>query len=172
MKFELDRSDIIVKDPAFLQLAMGELHYYKDDAAEVRGMRLNRERAMDILKENPSLAARLLSIGRGTLLWTGDFSRESNEGRTYGVRINNRKEVAEAEGDNLFGRFLMDVRDLYREYLQNTEIEDVPVREGQVIADFVPVGSNRSLVEDREMSFGERFIHTDPYRPFSVRCEP
>lgn len=164
MKFELDRSDIIVKDPAFLQLAMGELHDYKDDAAEVRGMRLNRERAMDILKENPSLAARLLSIGRGTLLWTGDFSRESNEGRTYGVRINNRKEVAEAEGDNLFGRFLMDVRDLYREYLQNTEIEDVPVREGQVIADFVPVGSNRSLVEDREMSFGERFIHTDPYQ--------
>ena len=42
MKFELTKSDIVVKDPIFLQLGM-------DD--EAHALRLNRGNAMDILKE-------------------------------------------------------------------------------------------------------------------------
>lgn len=169
MTFELSKTDIIVKDPVFLQLALEVSHGAGADPD--RAMRLSRGRALDILKENSDLAARLLSLGQGTLLWTGENARLQNQGRTYGVRINNRKEVAEAEGDNLFGRFLMDVRESYRDYLRQSEVEDVPVREGQVVADFVPVGAVRSHIEALEQDEEQRFIHTDPYQAVRFRFD-
>lgn len=162
MKFELTKSDIVVKDPIFLQLGM-------DD--EAHALRLNRGNAMDILKEKPDLAAKLLSLGQGTLLWSGEFATTQSQGRTYGVRINNRKEVAEAEGDNTFGRFLMDVRESYLEYLRESELEDVPVRKDQIVTDFVPVGAYRSRIETLEQDEKMRFIHTDPYQAVRFRFD-
>lgn len=168
-------SDIILDDASFIRLFSDSLEERGDLGGRpfLDRLNLDRGRALEVLKNDPALGARLLSLGKpnSTIFWTGEFSSSvDGSGQTLGMRILRKRDGDEVVGDNIVGRFLYDVKRDYKDYLENNVIVEEPVRRNQVISDFTPGGALRSSVQMREDA-GERFIHVDPYIPARFRFD-
>lgn len=138
-------------------------------------MSLDVNRALDVLKADPDLGARFLgrtggADGNGTIYWEGAYSTLQTERGSLGIRVMQRRDGDEVVGDNLYGAFLSEVRDAYREYLRTAVVNEVPVEESQVVTDFTRKGAYESDIEAREKD-GERFLHTDVYKPVRPRFD-
>lgn len=170
MNVTLLANDIILDDARFLRLAFDG--YVAPGTPVSDRAHFDVSKALDILRADPALGARLLGSapGNGGIFWTGDMSSERLDGQSVGVRVVSRRTGDEVVGDNRFGRFLERVRDAYRERLRTEVVPEEPVREGQVICDFTPRGAFLSEIEEREQA-GERFIHVDVYRPAKFRFD-
>ena len=146
------------------------LEYSSPDMSLVQGMPsigMDKEAMLERLRNSPKIALELLATGDSPIIYMGNHAKSKNhEGRTLGVRFTDGGGFV--EGDNLYGRFLQDVRSAYLEELAKSEVHEKPVQEGQVIVDFVPSNSNRSHIEALEED-GERFIHVDTYKPVNYR---
>lgn len=171
----LGKNDILLDSGVFLGLGFNEKDMNLIGGAASELLDFNVGRAVDMLKNDPGLGARLLSLapGNSQIFWTGEYSRTRVNGRetgTLGVRLSRDGARADVTGENLFGRFLMRVRDEYRGYISETVVQEEPMREGQVIADFKVAGDDRTRVE-REEAHGDKFIHVDIYRPAPGRSD-
>ena len=164
-------SDILLNDARLLRLGFDDFDGASDRTFQERA-RFDMDRALSVLEKDPDLGARFLGSvpGRGTILWTGDYAGERVAGYTLGVKVVHKRNGDELVGDNRFGNFLGLLRDRYREVLNTAVINEVPVREGQVIVDFTRKGAYRSDIEEREEA-GEEFIHVDTYRPARFRFD-
>lgn len=170
MTFQLMPNDIILDDSNFLRLAFDGYVMSGEGLSERAHFDLSR--ALEVLKEDPFLGARLLGSapGGGTIFYTGEMASERIGGKSVGVRVVSRRTGDEITGDNMLGEFLGRVREAYRESLRDGLPPEEPVREGQVIADFTRKGAFMSDIEAREEA-GERFIHVDSYRPVRFRFD-
>ena len=171
-------SDRVLTDNAFLSLVFpdsaniqavvhGTIGSSTDDSPV-----LDVEHALGVLRSNPVLSAKFLSQtqGNGSIYWAGGLSAYDGDGRSLGVSVIRRRDGEEASGDNLLGEFFDKVRTALRRELSDILVEEVPVREGQVITDFTRKGAYLSDIEERERS-GEEFIHVDVYRPARFRFD-
>ena len=165
-------SDVILNDASFLRIAVDSVDQQNDDRTFLERLDLNRERALERLKADPLLGAKLLSLGspNSTIYWTGDYATSVSGGETVGMKVLRKRDGDEVVGDNVFGRFLYNLRLDYREYLEKNAVVEVPVRKDQVIADFTPHGVYRSVIQEREEA-GRQYIHVDPYVPARFRFD-
>lgn len=136
---------------------------------------LDVNRALDVLKRDPDLGARLLALtggmeGNGTVYWDGAYSSVQTEQGSLGIRVLQRRDGDEIVGGNRYGAFLSRVRDAYREYLRDAVVNEVPVEDDQVVTDFTRKGSYESDIEARERE-GAEYVHTDVYRPVRPRFD-
>lgn len=170
MTFKLLPNDIILDDSNFLRLAFDGYVMSGEGLSERAHFDVGK--ALEVLKQDPSLGARLLGLapGNGSIFYTGEMASDRIGGESVGVRVVSRRSGDEIAGDNKLGQFLMKVRYAYREYLQANIVAEEPVRDGQVIADFTRKGAFMSDIEAREEA-GERFIHVDAYRPARFRFD-
>lgn len=133
-----------------------------------RNIGLDEDRMLEFLRINPALATELLSY-EGNILYMGSAANGFDEdGRSLGVTLVDGGTAI--KGDNAYGEFLMEVRDLYRRELAEESREEVRVKPDQIVFDYVPVGEAASDIEMREQE-GETFIHTDVYRPVRFRFD-
>lgn len=120
------------------------------------------------LRSDPALAAELLSYD-GPIIYMGEgAAARDGEGRTLGMRF--RDGGSSVEGDNIYGKFLMRVRNIFAAELREGSIAETLVRPGQIVVDYVPAGEEASSVEIQE-SEGRRFIHTERYAPVRWRFD-
>lgn len=145
----LNSKDVILSDNVFL-----EFIYQNDEPV------LDVNRAVRIARSNPAFAAKLLfAVPEGVVpYWHGPS----------GVVVRTRGGKKEISGNNSFGEFLGSVREAVAVSLRESPLDEIPVREGQVITDFTRKGAFRSDIEQREQN-GVSFIHTDMYRPARFR---
>ena len=127
---------------------------------------LNREKMLEYLRQNPGVGTELLSYP-GVIYYMGESSNiVDRNGRSLGVKMG-RGGIG-VVGDNVYGEFLMLVREAYREELNKALPEERRVRPGQVVVDYYPDEESRkyntSHVEMQEAN-GKKFIHTEKYRP-------
>ena len=180
------QSDIVLDDSRLLPLGFREVGRDNFNAASVQLgtgvsaaelMDFDAGRAVDRLMADPALGAYFLSrtapSGRfsgATLLWTGAYASSRTEGgESFGVRMVRLKGGDGYDGDNAFGRHLSRVRSLYLQRLREAEFVEVPVRDGQVVADYAFRGAGRSLLEEEERGEDGMFIHVDHYVPVRFR---
>lgn len=161
-----NNNDVFLKDNTFLRLGFRD---YDGDVSVADRMRYDVGAAVKQLRDDPDFGARFLGSvggadGDGTIYWDGDLSSVRVDGESVGVRVVHRREGGEIVGENSFGRFLTDVRRRYREYLSSHVVPERAREEDRVVCDFTRKGSLESDIELRERA-GERFIHTDVYRP-------
>ncbi len=162
-------NDIVLDDSELLRLGF---EGYNENGMDER-IRFDVDRALGILREDQALAARLLKLteGGGSVLWAGQYSgMRAADGSHLGVSVKPRKDGDVYSGENLFGRFLQIVATRYRRDLSESEINEVPVRDGQVVVDFTRKGEFVSDIARREDE-GERFIHTDVFIPTQRRFD-
>lgn len=175
--------DIVLDDSKFLRLGFDLEAVPTLDANDVdrfasaaRFSASDREagvaRALAILREDPDLAAQFLlaTSGNGQVLWAGPAGSAQLESRSSGVRIWRKRTGDEYSGDNLFGRFLTDVRDALRRDLSDYLVEERPVGEHQVVVDFTRKGAYQSNIDEAEAA-GKQFIHVDRYVPARFRFD-
>lgn len=159
MKVILGVNDAVVSDSQLLRLVNFGNSVDGEGGAEPL---FDVEYAMNVLKEDPALGARLLQLcGRNnSVFWNGDQA-----GR-MGVRVIPKPNSIEAAGTNLFGFFLADVRKEYLEYISENPVEEIaPAADaGRVVTDYFPSGEFDSEIALREKD-GHKFIHVDYYRP-------
>lgn len=165
-------SDILLDDASFLRLLVDSVDQVNDDRSFLERFDPDRKAALERLKENPLLGAKLLGLGspNSTIYWTGDYSSAVSGGETLGMRLLRKRDGDEVVGDNAIGRFLYNLRLDYREYLEHNAVVEVPVRKDQVIADFTPHGVYQSVLQGREDD-GHQYIHVDPYVPARFRFD-
>ena len=161
-----NNNDVFLKDNTFLRLGFRD---YDGDVSVADRMRYDIGAAVKQLRDDPDFGARFLGSvggadGDGTIYWDGDLSSVRVDGESVGVRVVHHREGGEIVGENSFGRFLTDVRRRYREYLSSHVVPERVREEDRVVCDFTRKGSLESDIELRERA-GERFIHTDVYRP-------
>ena len=161
-------SDCILTADEFLQLGFETGNQQARDYVPV----FDRERALSYLRAHPDVAARFLAQteGNGTVYWAGSQSSLSVEGGSAGVHVTHRRDGDEAAGENRFGHFLEGVRMELRRNLSEFFVDEVPVRENQVLMDFTRKGAYMSDIEERERA-GESFIHVDVFRPAKFRFD-
>ena len=152
MKRELSKIDLLVQGDVLARLDYG------------LDTDLNIEKILDIVRREPGLGAELLSYGNAPIVYMGSSKDVKIDGRSLGMSFDRSADYSTVFGDNVYGKVLEEVRDRYRRELREDVINEVSVRRGQVISDYSPVGSYQTKIEARE-SEGERFIHTDVYRP-------
>lgn len=168
MATKIFKMDCVLVDNSLLQLGFD----IGNNTAENYVPHFDKAAAVAYLRAHPDMAARFLSLtaGNGTVYWAGAASSNEIDGKSAGVNVVHRRDGDEAVGDNAFGRFLEGVRDQLRLELYDILVEEEPVREGQVIADFTRKGALASDIEERERA-GEQFIHVDVYRPAKFRFD-
>ena len=168
MAVRLFPTDRVLRDNAFLELGFELGSNRREDYVP----RLDVAQAVAKLRSMPALAARFLQMtqGEGDIYWAGEASANHVEGGSIGVTVVRRRDGEEAQGDNVYGKFLQKVRTQLRRSLSEDFIEEVPVREGQVVSDFTRKGAFLSDIEERERG-GERFIHVDVYKPARFRFD-
>lgn len=160
MKILLGKNDIIMSGSV-----LAGLEYSSPDLSDMTGMPaigMDKEAMLERLRRSQSVALELLSTGDSPIIYMGDHARiKDGQGRSLGMRFTDGG--SSVQGDNLYGRFLMDIRSIYREEMRNSMIMEKPLREGQILVDFVPAGSNKTYIESLERD-GLGFIHVEPYK--------
>ena len=170
MNKQLLRNDVILDDPRLLKLGLRALSVNAIDDTVGDRFVFDVKNALDILKEDPSLGARLLFLARsGDIYWAGDKASEKYDGKSLGVRIvRSSVKGDQAVGENYFGEFLDKVRSAYIDYLEENPVNERGVGKYQVIYDFTRKDAAESDITARER-LGERFIHVDSFNPVKSR---
>lgn len=166
MKLILDSKDVLMSGDT---LAALELDFsYADGGPVPAAVSETEEELIERLRRNPALAAELLSYD-GPIIYMGEAANYRDaDGHTLGMRF--RDGGTAVEGDNVYGKFLMRVRNRFAELQKAERVEETLVRPGQVIVDFVPADAEKSWTEEQEDA-GREFIHTEPYRPVRFRFD-
>ena len=163
MKLLLDKNDVLMSGNV---LAGFELENNFENGAAFAFE--TEEQLMERLRNDPALAAELLSY-EGPIIYMGAGAAAFDaENHTAGMRF--RDGGAAVEGDNVYGKLLMRVRNEYAKEVREARIAERLVRPGQVVVDYVPTGEEMSRTEALE-SEGRRFIHTEQYRPVRWRFD-
>lgn len=166
MKLLLDKKDVVMSGDV---LADFELDRFFPAGSETPDFVSESEAQMlDRLRRDPALAAELLSY-EGPIVYMGEgASALDANGRTLGVRF--RDGGSSVEGDNVYGKFLMRVRNIFAEEIREGRVDEALVRPGQVVVDYVPAGEEMSRTEALEAE-GRSFIHTERYTPVQWRFD-
>lgn len=169
MEKPLYPNDVVLEDAVFLNIGVRPM---SSDSLDERVV-LDRDEALRALKDNPGLGARLLSVsGNKMIIWAGGNAAAPTGRGSFGARVFTRRDGQYYTGDNVYGRFLGEVRDAYREYLSNLVVQEDPVRDGQVVVDFTRKGALESEVTAAEREADTApFIHVDAYSPVRFRFD-
>ena len=164
MKISLTKDSVIMSGNV-----LAGLEYVSEDAQNTeRATGFNQEKMLEFLRANPRIGNELLSYS-GPIYYMGESAKGiAAGGKTLGVKFADGG--SSVSGDNVYGQFLMDVREAYRRELGEGLSQEVRVRPGQVISDYVSAGEYVSEVERMEQN-GRRFIHTEPYRPVNFNFD-
>ena len=183
MATPLLNNTVVLQDESLLELAMQDYYnkigHYKSGmlGGDVEKIVLDPDYALTVLRADPLFSARFMRLVSGSggpragVVWNGALSEiEVDGGGALGARVFRRKEGWFYAGDNRFGKFLEDVYDRYAEELRETVPAEVPLKDGQVVADFTRKGEALSDIMLREEN-GQKFIHTDVYVPVRFRFD-
>lgn len=163
MKLLLDKKDVLMSGDV---LAGFELENNFENGVSYSFE--TEEQLMERLRNDPALAAELLSY-EGPIIYMGAGAGAFDaENRTAGMRF--RDGGSAVEGDNVYGKLLMRVRNEYAREVRESRISERLVRPGQVVVDYVPAGEDISRTEALEAE-GRSFIHTEQYRPVRWRFD-
>ena len=164
MKLILDSKDVLMSG--------GVLAGFELDDTYANGLRvLNggvEKELVERLRRSPALAADLLSR-EGPIIYMGAAAGARDaEGGTLGMRF--RDGGSAVEGDNVYGKMLMWVRNAYLAELADRNDPEVPVDLSKILVDHAGPGAERTWTEEMEEQ-GRTFLHTEPYRPVKWRFD-
>ncbi len=166
---EVKKEDIFFNDTT-LPILQADLVGADVSAEEFQRIREDvKQHVMEIIAREDSVASRLVAC-KGHIFYMAVNSKE------IGVSFDNGN-TGSVVGDNLYGELLEECRDHYLKEMKDVEVQEVPMRKGQVVVDFIPYGAGRSYIEEREVFSGSeagnenKYIHTDKYRPVRFRFD-
>lgn len=164
MKLILDSKDVLMSG--------GVLAGFELDDTYANGLRVLNDAVekelLERLRRSPALAADLLSR-EGPIIYMGAAAGARDaEGGTLGMRF--RDGGSAVEGDNVYGKMLMRVRNAYLAELVERNDPEVPVDPSKILVDHAEPGAERTWTEEMEEQ-GRSFLHTEPYRPVKWRFD-
>lgn len=165
MEKRITGNEYIISDGSFDRLLASEVSL--GDDAEF-GF-LPKEEALEVLRSDRALSARLLMAAQKEIVYMGERSGHGGtfdgESGSLGMKRVRGSDVPLFSGDNLAGRFLADLAQTLRKEIEEGRgpKEDM-VQESRVVSDWKRPGAERTDIIEKEEDEGRRFIHVDTYR--------